>query len=73
MQDVKNHRGAPLYSGTPAPSSGLICANFFDCSDFYNRLNEKRTEISVCFKISISGELIQIADRRLCAEAAGVI
>ncbi len=37
MQDVRNHRGAPLYSGTPVPSSGLICANFFDCSDFYNR------------------------------------
>ena len=39
MQDVRNHRGAPLYSGTPVPSSGLICANFFDCSDFYNRLD----------------------------------
>ena len=31
-------RGAPLYSGTPAPSSGLVKANFFVYYDFYNRL-----------------------------------
>ena len=31
-------RGAPLYSGTPAPSSGLVIANFFVYYDFYNRL-----------------------------------
>ncbi len=38
MQDIRNHRGAPLYSGTPAPSSGLVKANFFVYYDFYNRL-----------------------------------
>ena len=40
-------RGAPLLAGSsfgrtcwghPAPSSGLVKANFFDYYDFYNRL-----------------------------------
>ena len=31
-------RGAPLYSGTPTPSSGFVKVNFFVYYDFYNRL-----------------------------------
>ena len=39
VQYCYNDRGAPLYSGTPAPSSGLVKANFFVYYDFYNCLS----------------------------------
>ena len=42
-----SERGAPLYSGTPAPSSGLVIANFFVYYDFYNRLNISPKEIII--------------------------
>ena len=38
VRNCYSDRGAPLYSGTPTPSSGLVKANFFVYYDFYNRL-----------------------------------
>ena len=41
VQFCYSHRGAPLYSGTPAPSSGLVKAYFYVSYDFYNRLQRR--------------------------------
>ena len=47
MQNCYSDRGAPLYSGTPAPSSGFVKVNFFVYYDFYNRLGNILEEIIV--------------------------
>ena len=76
-------RGAPLYSGTPAPSSGLVKANFFVYYDFYNRLiynlseqdkNQQHTSTWVSARIAstqcvtVSGDGIESVDGNMSAD-----